>query len=619
MAELEYFIGVDVGTGSVRAGLFDKTGEHIQSFERTIQTQHLAEDFYEQSSEEIWKAVSQSIRKILEESRIDASKVKGVGFAATCSLVCLDSFEKPVGVSPYNTDDNWNIILWMDHRAMPQAERITATGHRVLKYFGNTISPENELPKILWIKQNLNSAWKRIAHFMDLCDFLTFRATHSVVRSLCPLVCKSGYLASNQQRTEEQKTRHDDTSGWDESLLRCIGLDDLVTEGFCRLGAQVASPGTPLGKGLSEAAALDLGLLPGTSVGSSMVDAHGGGVGILGANLKETVSNDCSNSLSFTDLEERLAMIAGTSTCFMASSLEPIFVSGVWGPYYSAMIPNMWLSEGGESATGKLVEFIVTNHCQYPNLVEMAAEKGIHVYELLNFLVCILSKENHSTPEQLVSLVKSTDGAKIQHDLNEFFGHLQLVQENKTESDTTAYKRLELTKNLHLLPYFHGNRAPYADPTLRGMISGLGMDNSIAALAKLYFATLQSLCYGAKHLVQVMNDSGHRIKFIYLCGGGMASNKLFLEQLADCIGYPVIIPKQNQYAVMRGAAMLGAVASQAYSSLPDAMVSMSKVQQVIYPHSVESSVRKFHDQKFKVFLKMHSHQIEYRSIMNQIK
>ena len=34
------------------------------------------------------------------------------------------------------------------------------------------------------------------------------------------------------------------------------------------------------------------------------------------------------------------------------------FVPGVWGPYYSAMVPGLWLNEGGQSATGKLVSSI---------------------------------------------------------------------------------------------------------------------------------------------------------------------------------------------------------------------------------------------------------------------
>ena len=36
-------------------------------------------------------------------------------------------------------------------------------------------------------------------------------------------------------------------------------------------------------------------------------------------------------------------------------SQKPVFVPGVWGPYYSAMVPGLWVNEGGQSVTGKLV------------------------------------------------------------------------------------------------------------------------------------------------------------------------------------------------------------------------------------------------------------------------
>ena len=39
---------------------------------------------------------------------------------------------------------------------------------------------------------------------------------------------------------------------------------------------------------------------------------------------------------------------------FQSSSL-PIFVPGVWGPFYSVMVPGFWANEAGQSATGKLV------------------------------------------------------------------------------------------------------------------------------------------------------------------------------------------------------------------------------------------------------------------------
>lgn len=46
----------------------------------------------------------------------------------------------------------------------------------------------------------------------------------------------------------------------------------------------------------------------------------------------------------------------------MAISKNPIFANGIWGPYYSAMVPGMWLNEGGQSATGKLLDHIIETH-----------------------------------------------------------------------------------------------------------------------------------------------------------------------------------------------------------------------------------------------------------------
>lgn len=57
-----------------------------------------------------------------------------------------------------------------------------------------------------------------------------------------------------------------------------------------------------------------------------------------------------------------LGLICGTSSCHMAISPQPLFVPGVWGPYFSAVVPGMWLSEGGQSATGKLLDHIVDTH-----------------------------------------------------------------------------------------------------------------------------------------------------------------------------------------------------------------------------------------------------------------
>lgn len=59
----------------------------------------------------------------------------------------------------------------------------------------------------------------------------------------------------------------------------------------------------------------------------------------------------------------------------MAVSDDPIFAEGIWGPYFSAMVPGMWLNEGGQSATGKLVDHIIETHPATPSITEKIGEK----------------------------------------------------------------------------------------------------------------------------------------------------------------------------------------------------------------------------------------------------
>ena len=44
--------------------------------------------------------------------------------------------------------------------------------------------------------------------------------------------------------------------------------------------------------------------------------------------------------------EEILVIVSGTSACHMATSSQALYIGGLWGPYYSAMLPGMWLNEG---------------------------------------------------------------------------------------------------------------------------------------------------------------------------------------------------------------------------------------------------------------------------------
>ena len=187
------FLGIDVGTGSVRVGAFDRQGNLKGKGDHATSLWQPRPDFAEQSSENIWKATGQAVRACLKEAQVEPSQVQGLSFDATCSLVALGEGYEPITVSPTGKDEQ-NVMVWMDHRATEQSRAINGRGHEVLRYVGGTISPEMEPPKLMWIKENLKETWKRTRKFLDLADFMVYRATGKDRRSLCTTVCKWTYL-----------------------------------------------------------------------------------------------------------------------------------------------------------------------------------------------------------------------------------------------------------------------------------------------------------------------------------------------------------------------------------------------------------------------------------------
>src|SRR5215813_10632501 len=110
------FVGVDVGTTSARAGVFDESGTLLAAARHPITVWHEAGGIVEQSSSEIWDACAAAIRAACAEARLPSAAIKGLGFDATCSLAVLNGEGRPLTVSP-SGDARRNVIVWMDHRA----------------------------------------------------------------------------------------------------------------------------------------------------------------------------------------------------------------------------------------------------------------------------------------------------------------------------------------------------------------------------------------------------------------------------------------------------------------------------------------------------------------------
>ncbi|GAA5994564.1 FGGY-family carbohydrate kinase [Rhodotorula paludigena] len=574
----QYYIGVDVGTGSARAALVSDKGDIVaeSTYETTTWRDDRDKDIFEQSSNQIWSCISSACKDVLRDSKVDPATVRGIGFDATCSLVVADiKSGEPISVTPNSWDKGQaverDIILWADHRAHAEAKLINSTKSKWLNYVGKTISLEMEVPKMLWLKNHMPSSLFSSCMFFDLPDWLTYRATGDLARSNCSLGCKCSYVPPGVE----------DSEGWNRSFFSQIGLDDFVKNDFIQVGGVpgknglILTAGQPVGQGLSKKAAEELGLKEGTAVGSAVIDAYAGWVGTVAPPMegqKETTLDDAAH---------RLAAIAGTSTCHIVQSKEPVFVTGSWGPYKHALFPDYWMNEGGQSSTGQLLDFMIDTHPASAKLKQMAKEKGTNHFALLTEILDEMVKEK---------------GAPFM-----------------------SY----LTRDMYLYPDLHGNRSPLADVDMRGMLIGMQLDKTVGDLALRYYATGEAIALQTRQIIDGMNASGHKIDSIFM-SGGLVKNRFLMSLISDICNMPVQLPYSPSASVVLGSAILGAmahneaerlgkkIASQEEAEkssfgmkerLWDLMCRMSRAGSTIQP-SASDKEKKLLDQKMKIFVEM---------------
>ena len=98
--------------------------------------------------------------------------------------------------------------------------------------------------------------------------------------------------------------------------------------------------------------------------------------------------------------------------------------SGIWGPYYSAVLEGYWLHEGGQSAVGSLIDHLIHSHPAFK---------------------CIESKSKN---------------------VYQYLEEKCIEQAEKENLESIHW----LTRKLHICPDFHGNRSPLADSEIKGTV-----------------------------------------------------------------------------------------------------------------------------------------------------
>lgn len=348
----ELLLGIDYGTESCRAALFDLTGRCVASEATGYALAHPRPGWAEQDPDEWWSALVSSVRGVLASADVSPDAVAGISVdATTCTVVALDSGGHHLRPA----------IMWMDVRASDQAERIGRSQHPARKYNGGgggAVSAEWLPSKLLWLKESEPEIYDAAAWIVDAPDWATYRLTGRVTANINSAAVR-GYHDRN-------------LGGWPIAFYEEVGIDDAAD----KLAEDVLDLGTTV-EGLSRQAAEELGLRAGTPVAQGGGDAWVGQVG-LGAVTPG-----------------RMALITGSSHVLIGQTEEEIHGDGFFGAYTDAVIRGQYTVEGGQVSTGSVLKWFKEHFFRDETEAE-AKRREISAYDVLN--------------ERIASLPPGSDG-----------------------------------------------------------------------------------------------------------------------------------------------------------------------------------------------------------------
>jgi L-ribulokinase len=228
----------------------------------------------------------------------------------------------------------------------------------------------------------------------------------------------------------------------------------------------------------------------------------------------------------------------------------------MWGPYYEAVFPQSWLVEAGQSATGALIDHIVRMH----------AAGG---------------EPTAALHQKIVARI-----AELRAEEGDDFG-----------------------ARIFVLPDFHGNRSPLADPHAVGVVSGLTLDTSFDGLCALYWRSAVGIALGIRHILEMMKEYGYMPDTLHIAGGHV-KNPVLMELYSDATGCKVVVPKMNE-AVLLGTAIAASVACGLYKDLAAAGEAMYPGGDERLPDKAKQAL---YDRDYRRLLAMHRHRAELETM-----
>ena len=475
------FLGIDTGTQGVRVAVCDTKGVILSDAERSFDTSYPKLGHAEQDPV-VWRertkeALSECLNALSAEERL----------LIAAGTVCATSST----VIPVKEDGTplTKAIMWMDARAKEQMRHINDTAHPVLKACGDAVSFEWLVPKLLWLKEEAPDVYAASNRVVEQLDWMNFFLTGVWCASKCNAVCKWNY-----------SDKHD---GFSDDFFSAIGIPEykekMLTD-VRRMGDEVGT----IRKELAE----EYGLSENLTIYQGGIDAH---AALFGMN-------------AFAP--GRMGVIMGTSFVHLSQvDREPLGITGIWGPYESALQDGRFLLEGGQITASGLVNWF---------------------------------RENFHTPV--------IDG-------NPYLALSEASQEIEPGAE-----------GLTVLDFFQGNRTPYKDANGKGVIYGLNIRHT---WKHIYRALLESIAFGTRNIIDNQVLQGFDVDMITGCGG-VTKDRQWMQIISDVTGKRIVVNEESQAGVM-GCCVLAAAGCGAFGSVQEAADAMIRAKEEYIPDAAAHS------------------------------
>lgn len=159
-----------------------------------------------------------------------------------------------------------------------------------------------------------------------------------------------------------------------------------------------------------------------------------------------------------------------------------------------------------------------------------------------------------------------------------FVGGVQPAGMGHRELTAAAERSAPGASGLLALDWHNGNRTVLADHRLSGALLGMTLHTTPG---EMYRAWIEATAFGARVIMERLEEYGQKVERIVVCGGISVKNPLVMQIYADVMGRPLAVSRSAQTAAL-GSAIAGAVAAGVYPSFTEAVSAMTALQPQVF-------------------------------------